>query len=42
MMEVVATGIPPFERFYLAHRAEVLRYLQRLLGQRAEDGSSQR
>ena len=29
--------IPPFERFYLAHREEVLAYLRRLLGQRAED-----
>ena len=29
--------IPPFERFYLAHREEVLSYLRRLLGQRAED-----
>jgi RNA polymerase sigma factor (sigma-70 family) len=29
--------IPPFERFYLAHRDEVLGYLRRLLGQRAED-----
>ena len=35
MMEVVA--IPPFERFYAAHREEVLGYLRRLLGQRAED-----
>ena len=35
MMEVVA--IPPFERFYLEYRDEVLRYLRRLLGQRAED-----
>ncbi|HEY2327545.1 MAG TPA: RNA polymerase sigma factor [Gaiellaceae bacterium] len=34
-MEVVA--IPPFERFYLAHREEVFGYLRRLLGQRAED-----
>ena len=34
-MEVVA--IPPFERFYLQHRDEVLGYLRRLLGQRAED-----
>jgi RNA polymerase sigma factor (sigma-70 family) len=32
-----ATGIPPFERFYLTHRDEVLAYLRRLLGQRAED-----
>src|SRR3954468_17964075 len=38
MMGVVASEpIPPFERFYLAHRAEVLSYLRRLLGQRAED-----
>src|SRR5712671_6092191 len=29
--------IPPFEQFYVAHRDEVLRYLRRLLGQRAED-----
>ena len=39
MMGSVATTepIPPFERFYLAHRDEVLGYLRRLLGQRAED-----
>src|SRR3954464_11298485 len=37
MMEAVAAPIPPFERFYLAHREEVLGYLRRLLGQRAED-----
>src|SRR6266567_3523330 len=38
MMGKVATEeIPPFERFYLAHRDEVLGYLRRLLGQRAED-----
>jgi RNA polymerase sigma factor (sigma-70 family) len=35
MMATVA--IPPFELFYLEHRDEVLRYLRRLLGQRAED-----
>jgi RNA polymerase sigma factor (sigma-70 family) len=29
--------IPPFERFYVAHRDEVLGYLRRLLGERAED-----
>ena len=29
--------VPPFERFYLAHRDEVLGYLHRLLGPRAED-----
>jgi RNA polymerase sigma factor (sigma-70 family) len=32
-----AEPIPPFERFYLAHRDEVLGYLRRLLGPRAED-----
>jgi RNA polymerase sigma factor (sigma-70 family) len=38
MMGNVATEpIPPFERFYLAHRDEVLGYLRRLVGQRAED-----
>ena len=36
-MEVAAERIPPFERFYLEHRDEVLGYLRRLLGQRAED-----
>jgi len=36
MMEAVA--IPPFERFYLEHRVEVLRLLRRRLGaDRAED-----
>jgi RNA polymerase sigma factor (sigma-70 family) len=35
MMNVVA--IPPFERFYVQHRDEVLGYLRRLLDQRAED-----
>ena len=34
-MEVVA--VPPFERFYAQHAGEVLGYLRRLLGQRAED-----
>jgi RNA polymerase sigma-70 factor (ECF subfamily) len=37
MMEVVQTETPPFERFYVEHRDEVLAYLRRLLGQRAED-----
>src|SRR5690349_24264368 len=37
MMEVVTTEIPPFGRFYLAHRDDLLGYLRRLLGQRAED-----
>jgi RNA polymerase sigma factor (sigma-70 family) len=37
MMEVVTAELPPFERFYLAHRDEVLGYLRRLLGPRAED-----
>jgi RNA polymerase sigma factor (sigma-70 family) len=35
MMQGVA--IPPFERFYGEHAGEVLGYLRRLLGQRAED-----
>jgi RNA polymerase sigma factor (sigma-70 family) len=34
---MVAVAIPPFERFYLEHRDEVLGYLRRLLGPRAED-----
>jgi RNA polymerase sigma factor (sigma-70 family) len=34
---VTHAPIPPFERFYLAHRDEVLGYLRQLLGQRAED-----
>jgi RNA polymerase sigma factor (sigma-70 family) len=34
---MVAVTIPPFERFYVQHRDEVLGYLRRLLGQRAED-----
>jgi len=29
--------VPPFERFYVTHRDEVLGYLRRLLGPRAED-----
>lgn len=33
----MADSIPPFERFYLAHREEVFRYLRKLLGPRAED-----
>jgi RNA polymerase sigma factor (sigma-70 family) len=39
MMGSMATTdpIPPFERFYLLHRDEVLGYLRRLLGPRAED-----
>jgi len=37
MGNVAAAEIPPFERFYLAHRDEVLGYLRRLLGPRAED-----
>jgi RNA polymerase sigma factor (sigma-70 family) len=38
MMGTMTTErVPPFERFYLAHRDEVLRYLRRLLGPRAED-----
>jgi RNA polymerase sigma factor (sigma-70 family) len=38
MMGTMTTErVPPFERFYLAHRDEVLGYLRRLLGPRAED-----
>src|SRR5215210_186699 len=38
MMEVVAgEAIPPFERFYVQYRDEVLGYLKRLLAERAED-----
>jgi RNA polymerase sigma factor (sigma-70 family) len=38
MMGIMAMEpVPPFERFYLAHRDEVLGYLRRLLGARAED-----
>ena len=37
MGTVTTEAIPPFERFYLAHRDDVLRYLRRLLGARAED-----
>ena len=36
-MTTLGETIPPFERFYVAHRDEVLGYLRRLLGQRAED-----
>ena len=36
-MRDVAPAIPPFERFYLEHRDEVLAYLRRLLGPGAED-----
>src|ERR671930_2028518 len=37
MMEAVA-AIPPFERFYEAHRDEILGFLRRKLGrERAED-----
>jgi len=34
---MVAVSIPPFERFYGDYAGEVLGYLCRLLGQRAED-----
>src|SRR4051794_41166663 len=38
MMEVVTQqAVPPFERFYVQHRNEVLAYLRRLVGDRAED-----
>ena len=35
MMQAMA--IPPFERFYGEHASDVLGYLRRLVGQRAED-----
>jgi RNA polymerase sigma factor (sigma-70 family) len=34
---MTTANVPPFERFYVEHRDEVLGYLRRLLGQRAED-----
>jgi len=37
MVSMAMEPVPPFERFYLAHRDEVLGYLRRLLGARAED-----
>jgi RNA polymerase sigma factor (sigma-70 family) len=37
MGKVPEQPIPPFERFYVEHRDEVLAYLRRLLGARAED-----
>jgi RNA polymerase sigma factor (sigma-70 family) len=38
IMGTMATPqVPPFEHFYLTHRDEVLGYLRRLLGARAED-----
>jgi RNA polymerase sigma factor (sigma-70 family) len=37
MGTMAAPQVPPFERFYLAYRDEVLGYLRRLLGARAED-----
>lgn len=39
MMGTMPTSepVPPFESFYLAHRDEVLGYLRRLLGPRADD-----
>jgi RNA polymerase sigma factor (sigma-70 family) len=37
MMALMTETIPPFERFYGEHAGEVLGYLRRLLGGRAED-----
>jgi RNA polymerase sigma factor (sigma-70 family) len=37
MGNVPEQAIPPFERFYVDHRDDVLAYLRRLLGARAED-----
>ncbi len=36
-MQATDKPIPPFERFYLEHRDEILRYLRGLLGAKAED-----
>jgi RNA polymerase sigma factor (sigma-70 family) len=36
-MGTLTDSVPPFERFYSVHRDEVLAYLRRLLGARAED-----
>jgi RNA polymerase sigma factor (sigma-70 family) len=36
-MGTMTEAVPPFERFYATHRDEVLAYLRRLLGARAED-----
>jgi RNA polymerase sigma factor (sigma-70 family) len=36
-MGTLHQAVPPFERFYARHRDEVLAYLRRLLGARAED-----
>ncbi len=40
MMATLA-AIPPFERFYEAHREEVLRYLVRMLGREAAEDAFQ-
>ena len=37
MGTMVTPQVPPFEHFYVEHRDEVLGYLRRLLGARAED-----
>jgi RNA polymerase sigma factor (sigma-70 family) len=37
MGTMVMPQVPPFEHFYVEHRDEVLGYLRRLLGARAED-----
>jgi RNA polymerase sigma factor (sigma-70 family) len=37
MGTMTSERVPPFEGFYLRHRDEVLAYLRRLLGPRAED-----
>jgi RNA polymerase sigma factor (sigma-70 family) len=41
MMAVVATPIPPFERFYVEHRDVVLRFLRRRLGPSAAEDAFQ-
>jgi RNA polymerase sigma factor (sigma-70 family) len=41
MMAAVTASIPPFERFYLEHRDEVLRFLRRRLGAAAAEDAFQ-
>jgi RNA polymerase sigma factor (sigma-70 family) len=41
MMAAVAAPIPPFERFYVEHRDEVLRFLRRRLGAAAAEDAFQ-
>lgn len=40
-MTTAASGPPPFERFYDAHREEIYRYLVRMLGRQAAEDAFQ-